>query len=128
MEGFHLFDEERRSSYPLCIAYKAAQLADREKADRFLYALRSACIVETRQVTREDEILRIAENAGIDPERFTEVYRNGKAKKAFMQDLYYVHSLGIRALPAYLVKHMGRSYLMQGLPSAESFMKVIGKL
>lgn len=128
MEGFHLFDEERRSSYPLCIASKAAQLADREKADRFLYALRSACIIETKQVTREDEILRIAENAGIDPERFTEVYRNGKAEKAFMQDLYYVHSLGIRALPAYPVKHMGRSYLMQGLPSAESFMKVIGKL
>ena len=29
-EGFHLFDAEHRSSYPLCIAYKAAQLAGYE--------------------------------------------------------------------------------------------------
>lgn len=27
MDDFHLFDENHRSSYPLCIAYKAAQLA-----------------------------------------------------------------------------------------------------
>ncbi len=128
MEGFHLFDEEHRSSYPLCIAYKAAQLSDQEKADSFLYALRIACILETRQVTREDEILRVAENAGIDPERFTEVYRNGKAEKAFMQDLYYAQSLGIRALPSYLVRHAEHSCLMHGLPSAADFERVIGKL
>ena len=28
MEGFHLFDTEHRSSYPLCIAYEAAKLTD----------------------------------------------------------------------------------------------------
>ena len=37
MEGFHLFDENHRSSYPLCIAYKAAQLAAPQKADACLF-------------------------------------------------------------------------------------------
>lgn len=35
MKGFHLFDEEHRSSYPLNIAYKATQLADSEKLTFF---------------------------------------------------------------------------------------------
>ena len=33
MEGFCLFDATHRSSRPLCLAYKAAQLASPEKAD-----------------------------------------------------------------------------------------------
>ena len=33
IQGFHLFDTGHRSSYPLCVAYKAAQLTDPEKAD-----------------------------------------------------------------------------------------------
>ena len=36
MPDLHLFDEQHRSSLPLNLAYKAAQLADIDKADEFL--------------------------------------------------------------------------------------------
>ena len=36
MTNFHLFSPEHTSSIPLNLAYKAAQLADKEKADLFL--------------------------------------------------------------------------------------------
>ena len=38
MKGFCLFDAEHRTSKPMNLAYKAAQLADPEKADDFLKA------------------------------------------------------------------------------------------
>ncbi|MBO6240594.1 MAG: DsbA family protein [Butyrivibrio sp.] len=66
MKGFHLFDEEHRSSYPLNIAYKAAQLADNEKADLFLYNLRHATVLEARQTTLTTEILNVAKDTGIN--------------------------------------------------------------
>ena len=47
MDGFRLFDAEHRSSRPLCLAYKAAQLADPDKADAFLTALRYSGTAES---------------------------------------------------------------------------------
>ena len=49
MEGFHLFDADHRSSYPLCVAYKAAQLTDTVKADDYLLRVRHATMLECRK-------------------------------------------------------------------------------
>ena len=48
MSGFCLFDEEHTTSMPLDLAYKAVQLTAPDKAERFLYLLRYATIVNTR--------------------------------------------------------------------------------
>ncbi len=40
MDGFNLFAPDRRSSLPLCRAYKAAQLADTAKADAYEHSSR----------------------------------------------------------------------------------------
>lgn len=50
-EGFRLFDPEHRSSRPLCLAYKAAQIAAPEKADAFLLNLRHATVLGCRPTT-----------------------------------------------------------------------------
>ena len=104
MEGFHLFDAEHRSSYPLCIAYKAAQLADPAKADAFLLKLRRATIVETRQTTRTDELVAVAMEAGLDTEEFLRYFENGSAAKAFEEDLRLRHALNIHSLPTCLIE------------------------
>ena len=52
MTGFELFSVNETSSAPLNIAYKAAQIVDAHKADRFLYNLRYATIVDCRPTTR----------------------------------------------------------------------------
>ncbi|MDO4866798.1 MAG: DsbA family protein, partial [Clostridia bacterium] len=57
MEGFCLFDVEHRTSKPLNLAYKAAQLADPEKADDFLINLRHATVIDCRPTTHMDVIL-----------------------------------------------------------------------
>ncbi|WP_352397561.1 DsbA family protein [[Clostridium] aminophilum] len=128
MKGFHLFDEEHRSSYPLNIAYKAAQLADKEKADLFLYNLRHATVLETRQTTLTAEILNVAKETGINTALFMKHFSDGSAEAAFFQDLQYTRSLGIYSLPTYLIQKGTHSVLITQLIDFESFESVIAKL
>lgn len=128
MEGFHLFDAAHRSSYPLCVAYKAAQLADPQKADAYLYRLRRATIVESRQTTLDDELISIAEEAGINVDRFRQNYMDGSALAAFKEDLEYTHSMGVRSLPACLVQCERRTALVSGMIGLHGFITLIAQL
>ncbi len=124
-ENFKLFDAEHRSSYPLCIAYKAAQLADFERANTYLYNLRRATIVEVRQTTLNSELVKIAEESGINPEKFNKYFNDGSAENAFMEDLRYTRSLGIYALPAYLLTYGDKSILINQLIDYDGFQRLI---
>ena len=107
MEGFHLFDAEHRSSYPLCIACEAAKLTDPGRAEAFFYRLRYATIAETRQTTREEELARVARLSGLEEDVFLRHFRGG-AEAAFRADLALTRSAGIRGLPMCLVQYENR--------------------
>ena len=108
MEGFHLFDAEHRSSYPLCIACEAAKLTDPGRAEAFLYRIRYATIAETRQTTREEELARVARLSGFDEDAFLRHFRDGSAEAAFREDLALTREAGIRGLPMCLVQYENR--------------------
>lgn len=128
MDGFHLFDADHRSSYPLCMAYKAAELCCPEKALAFLLKLRRATIVETRQTTRPDELIAVAADAGLDPEQFRMCFEDGRAAEAFQKDLELTRSLGIRQLPTVLIEGREKSLLVSGMASYDTFISLIDKL
>lgn len=113
MEGFRLFDTEHRSSRPLCLAYKAAQLAAPEKADEFLTALRHATVLDRRPTTHEEEILRIVRKVDIEEAAFSRHFHDGSAEAALEQDLAFTRSLGIRSLPTYLLQYRDRALMLQ---------------
>ena len=113
MEGFRLFDDEHRSSQPLCLAYKAAQLTAPDKANDFLTELRHATVLECRPTTHFDEILRIVRKAGLNENAFVEHYRNGSGEAALSDDLAFTRRLGIRSLPSYLIQYGEKAVIMQ---------------
>ena len=100
MTDFHLFSVEYTSSLALNIAYKAAQLVDINKADLFLYNLRYATIVECRQTTQTEEILKVVRDTNIDETEFLKYFNSKEAQSALDVDLKFAQKLGIRMLPA----------------------------
>ena len=113
MEGFCLFDAEHRSSRPLCLAYKAAQLADPEKADAFLTELRHATVLDCRPTTHREEILAVVRKTGISEERFLGAFQDGRTEYALEQDLSLTQRLGIHSLPSYWIQYREKGVLLQ---------------
>lgn len=107
-EGFNLFSETGNSSFPLCIAFKAAQMADEEKADLFLYNLRAAALAEARQAISEAELIAIADESGIDIAAFIDPLNDGSAEKAFWQDVEEAKSLKVEVFPTFVFEYEGK--------------------
>ena len=127
MEGFRLFDPEHRSSKPLCLAYKAAQIAAPEKADAFLLNLRHATVLDCRPTTHEEEILAVVRASGINEAAFLAAFRDGRAEAALKEDLALTRRLGIRSLPAYVMEYRGRALFLQSFDLGD-FVKAIESL
>ena len=86
------------SSYPPSIAFKAAQMQDKEKAVRFLRRLREYVFVESRNISLWKHIAEAAEFAGLNVTRL-ELDYNSSAQLAFEQDLQLAHQSGVRGFP-----------------------------
>lgn len=125
MEDFHLFDARHRSSYPLDIAYEAARLTAPDKADRYLYALRRATILEGRQTTKQEELVKLAGEAGLPAADFQAALQNGKALAAFRKDLSLAAACRIHSLPSYLIRMADKELLVSGLPGLQEFQNLI---
>ena len=107
-EGFNLFSETENSSFPLCIAFKAAQIANAEKADLFLYNLRAAAMAEARQAIAEAELIAIADESGIDIAAFLDPLNDGSAERAFWQDVEEAKKLKVEVFPTFVFEYEGK--------------------
>ena len=103
-------------------------MVDNEKADIFLYNLRHATVLETRQTTLSTEILAIAKDTGINTALFAKCFSDGSAEAAFLQDLRYTKSLGIYSLPSYLIQSADQSVLVTKLIDFDSFKDIIRRI
>lgn len=128
MTDLRLFTTGYTSSIPLNLAYKAVQLAQSNKADRFLYNLRFATIVECRPTTRLEEILAVVANTDISVNEFLKHYEDGSAQAALTDDFNLRQSLGVRGLPAYLLEYEDKRALVNGVIGYEQFRSMIRKL
>lgn len=128
MDGFCLFSTEETSSLPLNLAYKAAQLTAPDLADRFLYNLRYATIVETRPTTKLEEILKVVRRTGINEKMFLQHFQDSSAETALDGDLTRMHALGIHTLPAYLLEYDERQMLIKHLIGYDAFVDAIREL
>jgi len=128
MPDLRLFDEEHRTSLPLNLAYKAAQLTDADRADRFLWNLRYATVVDVLPTTHFDEILKVVRETEIDEDEFTRHYEDGSAQAALEQDLALEQKLNIHSLPAFLISYGEKAALVSNLIGYDDFVSVIAEL
>lgn len=109
-------DDPPSSSYPACLAVKAAELQGRSVGERYLRRVREAVMLEQRNVARRSVLLELAEGLaaantdddntarGIDLEAFCQTIDDRQALAAFRADLLDAKYREIGRFPTLIVR------------------------
>ncbi len=98
------------SSYPACLAVKAAELQGR--GEEMLYTLREAVMANGRNIARREIILELAGGAGLDVALFSKDLSGDLALQALREDLNEAASKGIQRFPTVIIARSGRPGLL----------------
>ena len=98
IDGDLWLEDPLDSSYPPSIAFKAAQMQDKEKAIVFLREIREMVFLQKKNISRWEHLATAAKNAGLDVEKL-KVDFEGEAKTLFEEDLKLGKELGVRGFP-----------------------------
>jgi len=79
-----------KSTFPSCIAFKAAELQDPRRAERFLRRMMESFQVQATPWS-DDNAARIAASVGLDAQRLRTDLHSKEAEAAFVQDQHAMH-------------------------------------
>ncbi|MBL7931484.1 MAG: DsbA family protein [Bacteroidia bacterium] len=98
IDGDVWLEDPLDSSFPPSIAFKAAQMQDKEKALLFLRELREMVFLKKKNITKWENISEAAKKTGLDLNSLKTDYE-GKARELFNDDLRLSRELGVRGFP-----------------------------
>jgi len=114
IDGDVWLEDPLHSSYPPSIAFKAAQIQDKEKAIVFLREIREMVFLQKKNITKSEHLEMAAKRAGLDVEQFKNDL-NGKAKILFDEDLKLAKSYGVRGFPTlFFLDNAGNKEMVYG--------------
>lgn len=114
VDAGHWREAPPRSSYPACIAVKAAASLGDRLGLRYLRRLREAAATERRNPEEREVLVSLAEDIGIDVDRFADSFDGGRAATAFAANRRRTRSRGVRGFPAFRVVGGEESTLLRG--------------
>lgn len=102
------------SSYPPSIAFKAAQLQDKEKAVLFMRTMREMLFLKKKNIAKWEHIATAAKQAELDVIQLKMDF-DGKAKALFGEDLKISKEYGVRGFPTiFFVNDKGDKEIVYG--------------
>ena len=116
------------STYPACIAVKAAQQQGDELGNRYLRALREATSAERKNIQQQEVQLQIALELGLDGQRFTNSINSGEAEQAFKDDLALCQQKGVKGFPTFLLKYGDQEVMLRSFNRFQIFESWINEL
>ncbi|HTG33034.1 MAG TPA: DsbA family protein [Thermoanaerobaculia bacterium] len=103
------------SSYPACVAVKAAGRQSTAVEEAYLRRLREAVMLERRNVARREVLTELFEELAGNPLRFRRDLVGGEALEAFREDLKDAGYRNIGRFPAFVLRGAtGRAVLLVG--------------
>lgn len=121
--------DEFVSTYPACLAFKAAQIQDDDLAKEFLRKMRESAAAGRKSIHRIEVQARLAEDTGLDSEKFIKDAAGNAANEAFEQDLQQCLSMGVRGYPTFLIKNRdGDQRLMPGYHQYDAMLTIMHDL
>jgi len=115
------------SSYPACRGFKAAQLQSEELAARYLRRMMEAFGLECRPAT-DDELIRLAQDVGLDGSRLKNDFRSEAVAKALDVDIDEMHRSGVNFLSLLVRNRDGRQVIKGEIFTAKPFETIIDDL
>lgn len=133
-EGIWL-DDPPASSYPACLAMKAAERQGAVWGDRYLRCLREAVMLERRNIARPEVLTELAETLARESggafaaSRFALDLEASETHDAFRQDLMQARYLRIGRFPSLVLhRHGARSLLLTGCRPYPSLVAALDHL
>ena len=125
------------STWPACIAVKAAQLQSEGIGEAYLRRLRRAALTERRIISYPEVYRELArEVPGLDLARFEGALQDGSAERAFQADLAECRQYGVTGFPTLLfapagrvlLPHAGEPILVVGHRSFATYRQVLRRI
>lgn len=128
IDGDIWLEDPLNSSYPPSIAFKAAQLQDKERAIDFLRKLREMVFLQKRNIARWEVIELAALQTGLDTGKLkTDAERS--ARILFEEDLKMAREYGVRGFPTLFFTQNGKTIeIVYGSRPYEIFENALSKL
>lgn len=128
MDGDIWLEDPLHSSFPPSIAFKAAEIQDKDKAVLFLRELREMVFIQKKNITKWEYLESAARKVGLNILKFRIDYE-GKAKQLFEEDLQFGRELGLRGFPTlFFTNKTGQVELMYGSKPYNTFENTVLKL
>lgn len=87
---------------PPCRAVHTVRVLRPEKMMAFFKRIQEAFYVDNQDVTQKDVLTALAEDEGIDPALFAEVFTSAEAVRQTQEDFEAAHTLGVTGFPTLL--------------------------
>jgi predicted DsbA family dithiol-disulfide isomerase len=114
IDGDVWLEDPLPSSYPPSIAFKAAQMQDRNKAILFLRAIREMVFLQKKNITKWEHLAAAAQQVGLNAAQLKTDYE-GKAKLLFQEDLMLARNYGVRGFPTiFFLNNSGGKEMVYG--------------
>ncbi|OPC30185.1 dithiol-disulfide isomerase [Elizabethkingia miricola] len=104
IDGDVWLEDPLNSSYPPSIAFKAAEMQDKDKAVDFLRTLRELVFLKKKNIAKWEYIAMTAEEAGLDVVKLKTDFE-GSAQKLFEADLKLARDYGVRGFPTIFIQN-----------------------
>ncbi|MFC5269677.1 ClpXP adapter SpxH family protein [Adhaeribacter terreus] len=128
IDGDVWLEDPLSSSYPPSIAFKAAQLQDKDKAVNFLRRMREMLFLEKKNITKWKHLEHAASQVGLDPIQLLNDY-SSKGKQLFEDDLALARQSGVRGFPTiFFYDQDNNRTLVYGSKPYDSYESVVQKL
>ncbi|WP_295470727.1 DsbA family protein [uncultured Pseudomonas sp.] len=113
---------------PACRALVTARQLDALAAWRLLGLIQEAFYVQGEDVTQAALLASLAEQAGLDRQRFAESFDSAELKAATAADFAWVQGLGIAGFPTLLAERNGQlALLTNGYQPVEALAPLLGR-
>jgi putative protein-disulfide isomerase len=128
IDGNVWLEDPLHSSYPPSIAYKAAELQNKQKAIDFLRRIREMVFLEKKNIAKWEHLRAAAFTVGLDTTQLKKDCE-GKAVQLFQDDLNLSRAMGVRGFPTLFFTDSDNSRIaLVGYKPYASYEQAIFKL